>query len=513
VVLVEEVEEELPPACVDLQDYKLKVDHFDGIHALPEEAASLEGAPNFRQVMGFPVFGCAQPTEEGLRKVLEKMERGSEANPLKTIFFNMRQEPVVYVNGLPNTLRDPERMHENLSLDQSAEELDNLELHARNIVKKRVEADPDRMVTISKDSAFSDNPMERENIEETLRVDKVEGLAGVYRDVLTSPALSSVRIPVVEETAPKEESFDILVNTLKGEKGATNCVFSCQAGRGRTTLGMVVACFIKEIQLRAELLRMSDMGLIPAATVQDLIKAKFEQALPETQYADDPMVNGEFDVIKDLLEKLPGAKEAKVKVDRTIDLCGGAPRGRGLQNLRECIIETKWKYDVAPEDKQKEWKLMILNFMKRYFYLICFATYALQEGPGGFTSTFASFMDGHSELREQIEEGKDKLEWTRQVDPAKLNTLRELIAGPDYKANMQRIIRTIYDFAFMTYSDLPRGPIKNNSMRKLAAKTLMEILPPEIEEMVQKKLEEKNTSPDFLTVIGMITYEPPAQSA
>ena len=78
---------------------------------------------------------------------------------------------------------------------------------------------------------------------------------------------------------------------------------------------------------------------------------------------------------------------------------------------------------------------------------------------------------------------------------------------------MQRIIRTIYDFAFMTYADLPRGPIKNNSMRKLAAKTLMEILPPEIEEMVQKKLEEKNSSPDFLTVIGMITYEPPAQSA
>ena len=33
-------------------------------------------------------------------------------------------------------------------------------------------------------------------------------------------------------------------------------------------------------------------------------------------------------------------------------------------------------------------------------------------------------------------------------------------------------------------ADLPRGPIKNNSMRKLAAKTLMEILPPEIEQMV-----------------------------
>ena len=39
-----------------------------------------------------------------------------------------------------------------------------------------------------------------------------------------------------------------------------------------------------------------------------------------------------------------------------------------------------------------------------------------------------------------------------QVDPAKLNTLKELIAGPDYKDNMQKIIRTIYEFAFMTYA-------------------------------------------------------------
>ena len=32
-----------------------------------------------------------------------------------------------------------------------------------------------------------------------------------------------------------------------------------------------------------------------------------------------------------------------------------------------------------------------------------------------------------------IAEGKDKLEWYRQVDPAKLNTLKELIASPNYK--------------------------------------------------------------------------------
>ena len=63
-------------------------------------------------------------------------------------------------------------------------------------------------------------------------------------------------------------------------------------------------------------------------------------------------------------------------------------------------------------------------------------------------------MDGHSELRTMIEEGKDRLEWYRQVDPAKLNTLKELMMGDDYKENMSTLIKTIYEFAFLTYSGM-----------------------------------------------------------
>jgi len=44
-----------------------------------------------------------------------------------------------------------------------------------------------------------------------------------------------------------------------------------------------------------------------------------------------------------------------------------------------------------------------------------------------------------------ISEGKDRLEWYRQVDPAKLNTLKELIAAPDYKVNHELVkIHQIY---------------------------------------------------------------------
>ena len=76
--------------------------------------------------------------------------------------------------------------------------------------------------------------------------------------------------------------------------------------------------------------------------------------------------------------------------------------GTGIQNLRECIIETKWKYDVASEDKQVAWKALILNFMERYFYLICFATYALEHGPTGYGKSFVSWMDDHKDLRTMI---------------------------------------------------------------------------------------------------------------
>ena len=34
------------------------------------------------------------------------------------------------------------------------------------------------------------------------------------------------------------------------------------------------------------------------------------------------------------------------------------------------------------------------------------------------------------------------------------------------------------------YADLPRGPIKNNSMKRLAATTLLDILPPDIADRV-----------------------------
>jgi len=158
-----------------LTDYKPKVDHFENIHGLSEQG-KIDGAPNFRQIPDFPVFGCAQPTEEGFKVVIEKVTKESESKTSRMIWFNMRQEPVLYINNHPHAPRHPDKMHDNLEVKATVNEMDTLELHYENIIKTKVEADVDKMLKISKDKSNTDNPMDRENIEENVRVDSLKSL-------------------------------------------------------------------------------------------------------------------------------------------------------------------------------------------------------------------------------------------------------------------------------------------------------------------------------------------------
>ena len=181
---------------------------------------------------------------------------------------------------------------------------------------------------------------------------------------------------------------------------------------------------------------MEEINLIHPATVKDLLHTKFERLPGGTQEEDDPFSKGEFEVIKELCSAIPSACEAKRKIDIIIDKCGPPPKGAGIQNLRECIIQTKWKYDVAPEDKQIAYKAMIINFIERYFYTICFSIYALEFGPQGYPKTFNQWMEEKKELETMIMAGKDKLEWSRTVDAAMLEKLKEMMADPNYKENL-----------------------------------------------------------------------------
>lgn len=507
----------VPPSALDLTNHVLKLDHFDRMHVLKDTKKHLEGAPNYRGVAGFPVFGTGQPTEMGYFSLLAKLPKGADDVPAKIKWFNMRQQPVLYINGSPYVPRDPKTPQSDLEVTLPVPDLEKLQAHFLAVVKDRVEAAQDKRIVIhkdilleqkNKDEKDAEEDLKWENVIDNIKADTVRDIGEVFTAMKGQwPMLELVRVPFVEEKAYPERSFDLLVDELKDEPASTTCVFSCQAGRGRTTMGMVVATLIKEIMVTTSLKKTNELGLVPDATVESLINATFEAPLPKTEDDDDPYIKGEFDVIKDLIKAVPEAEEAKRKIDYIIDVNGPAPKGIGIQNLRMTIIETKWKFDATLEENQGLLKQNILDFMERYFYLICFTTYALKYGPDGYKRTFVHWMDEHSALRELITQGKGKLEWNRKVDPEKLIPLRNLINTPNYKDNLGELIKTVYDFAFQTYADLPRGQLKNANIKKLAARTLMEILPDEVADSVNEKLAEEPSLPrDFTTLIGLVSY-------
>merc|ERR1712226_1745175 len=105
----------------------------------------------------------------------------------------------------------------------------------------------------------------------------------------------------------------------------------------------------------------------------------------------------------------------------------------------------------------------------------------------------------------------DKLEWERKIPDEKLAELKDLLSTADFKANMPKVIKRIYELSWDMFGDLPRGHHKSNSMHKLASKTMIEILPENLAAHVEKKCGSLAGTPDFFDVIGQVSwYEPEA---
>merc|ERR1712095_212393 len=140
---------------MDLSEFPPKNDFFENMVALEEKAEKIEGANNFRQVSGFPIFGCGQTTEDGFLKVLDKVKAiQPEDITEKLLWFNMRKEPVVYINGNPFAPRNPEDLHRNLDITFSVEDLNVLEMHYTNILKAKT-AEKEGVLRTMKDVAFA----------------------------------------------------------------------------------------------------------------------------------------------------------------------------------------------------------------------------------------------------------------------------------------------------------------------------------------------------------------------
>jgi len=492
-------------------------DHFEKIQKL---ADPVPGCPNFRRVPGYKVYCCGQPTAEGFEKALEKVT-ASYPKDGKIIWFNLRQEPTVYVNGEPLCARPPNKIGEYAELGNvTRDSIKEQEVSFIKTCKERAEANGGKLkyVDINKNA----KEIEVKSIK-TLSA-TIEGLKEKY------PGLVHWRVPVCNSGAPLETDFDIMVSTLVGTSINTPIIVNDQVGLSRATTGCVTACLYKEFQISA-----SFEGLVETVPGMDLSLLKMDRYKMDPNK--DALFRGEFEVIKELVADLGADGEgSKRECDKVIDK-NGPPKtgGTGIKQLRENIAESKLSYEIMDDAAQVFLKSKIMDNIHKYFYLIVFTAYmrqaadlarnslsdedkaknALSGGkaaiPGDqlkISKTFVQFMEEHTGLRGMIDEGKGRLQWERDIPAAALSNL-ESLATTDFKANLGKIIHDIYQTAHTMFSDMPQGDHKKRAKYRFASKTLMRILPDTQRTEVEGLIEKGAMTLDLYEILGTCTWVAP----
>merc|ERR1712088_544209 len=137
---------------------------------------------------------------------------GKKYGDEKNIYWvNLRQEPVVYVNGKPYSARDPEKLHYHLTLKDPKEVADWEEGFV-----KAIKARGEEFEYIQ--DQFGEHPDDRgtECNKNTEKLAEVQSLTEVFGGLKAKlNKVEALRIPVNQDQAPDEECFDQIVSLIK----------------------------------------------------------------------------------------------------------------------------------------------------------------------------------------------------------------------------------------------------------------------------------------------------------
>merc|ERR1712087_550087 len=166
------------------------LDHFEKIQKLKDK---VDGVPNFRRVPGYKVYCCGQPTKEGFVKAIEKVcEKYPKDGPI--VWINMRQEPIVYVNGNPVCARPANKIGEYAELG--------------GVTRASVKADEEEFLRVLESRAKEGGKIKVVDVnkkESEVEVKELTTLSKVIEDLkATFPGLTHNRIPVCNSAAPLE---------------------------------------------------------------------------------------------------------------------------------------------------------------------------------------------------------------------------------------------------------------------------------------------------------------------
>jgi len=502
-------------AMGDMEKAVCMTDHFDKIQKLPDP---IPGVPNFRRVPGFKVYCCGQPTLEGFEKVLEKVTGTIYPKDGPIIWFNLRQEPTVYVNGSPVCARPPNKIGEYAELGGIT----------RDIIKAQETAFAGECEGRKSTNGGKLKVVDVNKKESEIEVKELKSLSATIESLKEKyPGLVHWRVPVCNSASPLESDYDIMVKTLVGTSINTPVIVNDQVGLSRATTGCVIACLFKEFQISA-----SFEGLVETVPGVNASLLKTDRYTMDMKK--DALFRGEFEVVKELMGALKDGAGAKNNADKIIDLNGTKKTGgTGIKQLRENIAESKLSYEIMDDAAQAFLKSKIMDNIHKYFYLIVFAGYireasaaareAIEADKKGDVAlpasgkcsipakdlkigkSFVDFMNENTSLRSMVDTGKGNLQWERDIPPAALSNLENL-AKSNFKGNLGQIIHDIYQTAHQMFSDMPQGDHKKRAKYRFASKTLMRILPADLKGEVEALIEKQSITLDLYDILGQCTW-------
>ncbi|KAL2993781.1 hypothetical protein AAZX31_10G132000 [Glycine max] len=408
----------------------LKSDHCPGCQhpRLPER---VEGAPNFREVPGFPVYGVANPTIDGIRSVIRRI--GSSKGGRPVLWHNMREEPVIYINGKPFVLREVERPYKNM-LEYTGigrERVEKMEARLKEDILREAEQYGNAIMVIHEtdDGHIYDawEHVTSEMIQTPLEVFKSLEADGF--------PIKYARVPITDGKAPKSSDFDTVAFNIASAAKDTAFVFNCQMGRGRTTTGTVIACLVKlridygrPIKiLRDDMTREeADGGFSGGDEVGGYVTALTPDTLQIMPDEKQSHAFGINDIL--LLWKITAffdnGVECREALDAIIDRCSA------LQNIRQAVLEYRKVFNQQHVEPRVRRVALYrgAEYLERYFRLIAFAAYLGSEAFDGFCGQAEYKMAFKNWMHERPE--VQAMKWSIRLRPGRFFTVPEELRAP-----------------------------------------------------------------------------------
>lgn len=339
-------------------------------------------APNFHQAAkGFPVYGAGQPTEKGLIYLIDHLV---DEGHTEILLFNLREEPVLFVENasdmLPYSIREKENLKKLVNLGRSSWEADEAEARIRKEV-----IDLATMKEENKFYFYRDlENLQREPHEIHVQFeDHLLVSEEVYsRHILCSHCVRYRRLCFPLESAPSDVDVDSFIDVYKEcpcafdrtHGSSMAMLFTCHVGYGRTTLGMV-------------------MGSLVLAHHNG-----FNSIISKSQRKS----SGEEDActaVHRLLSLIPDGQNIKHQVDAVIDLCGELYHLHGEISAAKHLLEgTTFDQKVDGKNAQEMLYKRCCHFLQRYLFLICFNSYLTEQFSQRFLKPFSKWKRQHPEI-------------------------------------------------------------------------------------------------------------------